>query len=123
MDANMAQPPSLSSHKRAMSQLVTQGRKSRGWWQTPEDKDGDQEHSGRRSRLSCSSAGHTQAVWQTFRGTQTDQAAGTDSTGKKAPEDRACYGPCHIASTDDSTWPCLTLNGCLMQNRSTGLGI
>lgn len=76
-----------------------------------------QDHSWRRSLLSCGSAGHT-AVWQTFREMQTDQAAGNDSTEKKAPEDRACYGPCHIAST----WRCLTLNESLMQSGSTKSG-
>lgn len=98
-----------TAHDQAMSQLVTQGRKSRGWWQTPEDKargHGKAESrtpAGGAAGLSCGSAGHTEAVWQTFRETQTDRAAGTDSTGKKAPEHRACHGSCHIASTYSST--------------------
>lgn len=117
-----------TAHDQAMSQLVTQGRKSRGWWQTPEDK--ARGHGKAESRTPAGgAAGCPAAVLDTQKrsGKRSGKRRLTGrpaltAQGRKPPSTGPAMGPVTSPAPTAAPWPRLTLNGGLMQDRSAQSG-
>lgn len=117
-----------TAHDQAMSQLVTQGRKSRGWWQTPEDK--ARGHGKAESRTPAGgAAGCPAAVLDTQKRSgkrsgkrRLTRRPALTAQGRKPPSTGPAMGPVTSPAPTAAPWPRLTLNGGLMQDRSAQSG-